>query len=168
MIFRAGIAVGLAGVCLAVPVPAFAQEGGTARPITVTGTGSGPFDIVTGEAHIDGNLIGSHLGKGTLRLDTAPVVGYTAVETGANGDAIFITNDPTSPGPPRPTNCPTNIGIFSGPFAGGEFVTGGTGRFAGATGFLNYSGCLSFTPDASSPTGFTEAFTFTDIGWISY
>jgi hypothetical protein len=168
MIIRAGLAVALAAMFVTVSTPAFASEGVSTQPITVNGTGSGPFNIVTGENHIDGNLIGSHLGKGTLRLDSAPVVGYTAVETGANGDAIFITNDPTAPGPPPPTDCPTNVGIFSGPFAGGEFITGGTGRFADATGFLNYSGCVSFTPDTSSPTGFTEAFTFTDVGWIRY
>jgi hypothetical protein len=105
------------------------------------------------------------VGNGTASIDS---VTGTAVVTAANGDELHVVFDPNYPGGPLPTDCPTDVGIFSGPYSGAEFIVGGTGRFADASGYITFVGCQSIALDAASPTGFTFAFTFEDNGWISY
>src|SRR3954453_1331304 len=169
MLIRVGMALTCAAALIAVATPASAANGAADQPIRATGSGSGPIDLLgTGAFHTTGSFIESHLGKGSITVDSDPVVGFTAIETAANGDDLYITNEPSDPGGPLPTNCPTNVGLASGPYSGGEFISGGTGRFAKATGFISYSGCFSYVVDPNSPTGFTFAFTFVDVGRISY
>jgi hypothetical protein len=72
----------------------------------------------------------------------------TTVYTAANGDQLFVswTGTASSSGPDN---------TFSGP----ETITGGTGRFAGATGSTWVSGTASFA---------TMTGQFTSVGTISY
>lgn len=127
------------------------------------GKGSGTFAdtsqttvLITGTGQYD------HLGLTTLRFPStitgqAACGGFTATEsdtyTGANGDSVFQTvND---------TICPTatpNAFILTGSFT----ITGGTGRFADASGSGTVQASIMFT---SATTG---TFAGTQTGTISY
>lgn len=127
------------------------------------GSGNGTFTdtspttvLITGTGYYD------HLGFTTLRFPstitgTAACGGFTATEqdtyTGANGDSVFQTvND---------TICPTSApGAFH--LTGSFTVTGGTGRFADASGSGIVSAAVTFT-SATSGT-----FSGTQSGTISY
>jgi hypothetical protein len=94
-----------------------------------------------------------HLGRTTAVAEqivslTSPVAFNTTIYTAANGDQLFVTWTGTSQ-----ANGPAVT--FSGP----ETITGGTGRFAGATGSTWISGTASFA---------TMSGQFTSVGTISY
>jgi len=127
------------------------------------GMGSGTFTdtspttvLITGTGHYD------HLGLTTLRFPstiTGPATcgGFTATEqdtyTAANGDSVFQTV--------HDTICPTttpNAFTLTGSFT----VTGGTGRFADASGSGTVQASITFT---SATTG---TFSGTQTGTISY
>jgi len=127
------------------------------------GTGSGIFTdtspttvLITGTGYYD------HLGLTTLRFPstiTGPAAcgGFTATEqdtyTAANGDGVFQTV--------YDTICPTttpNAFTLTGSFT----VTGGSGRFAGASGSGTVQASITFT---SATTG---TFSGTQAGTISY
>jgi hypothetical protein len=127
------------------------------------GKGSGTFMdtsqttvLITGTGYYD------HLGLTTLRFPStitgqAACGGFTATEqdtyTGANGDSVFQTV--------HDTICPiatTNAFTLSGSFT----VTGGTGRFAHASGSGTVQASITFT---SATTG---TFSGTQTGTISY
>jgi hypothetical protein len=79
---------------------------------------------------------------------TIPSASNTTIYTAANGDQLFVTW--------------TGAGIVNGPditFSGTETITGGTGRFAGASGSTWVSGTASFA---------TLTGQFTSVGTISY
>jgi hypothetical protein len=59
--------------------------------------------------------------------------------TGANGDQLFVNFDGTA-------TPPDQNGVLS--FSGIETVTGGTGRFAGASGSLSHTGTASLVTHA--------------------
>ena len=149
-------------------MPARADSGGTNLPLRVVGVGSAPIDVLTGEFHATTTFRGTHVGNATAVIDGVLGVQFRAVVTTPNGDELHIELDPTNVGGPLPTDCPTDIGITSGPYSGAEFIVGGTGRFSDATGYITFGGCFSISVDASSPTGFTFAFDFLDRGWVSY
>jgi len=97
----------------------------------------------------------AHLGRTTAIAEQIVVQGAplstasnTTVYTGANGDQLFVTwtGTASSSGPDA---------TFSGP----ETITGGTGRFAGASGSTWVSGTASFA---------TMTGQFTSVGTISY
>jgi hypothetical protein len=95
-----------------------------------------------------------HLGRTTAVAEQIVVLGAplstasnTTVYTAANGDQLFVSWTGTASGSPNAT--------FSGP----ETITGGTGRFAGATGSTWLSGTASFA---------TMTGQFTSVGTISY
>jgi hypothetical protein len=98
----------------------------------------------------------AHLGRTTAIVEqivtftgaTTAIASNTTVYTAANGDQLFVswTGTATSSGPDN---------TFSGP----ETITGGTGRFAGATGSTWVSGTASFA---------TMTGQFTSVGTISY
>ena len=116
-------------------------------PTTVLITGTGTYD---------------HLGLTTLTFPTmitgvAQCGGFTAVEqdtyTGANGDSVFQTV--------HDTICPTSTpGAFH--LTGSFVVTGGTGRFAHASG----SGSVDAAVTVTSQTSGT--FSGTQTGSITY
>lgn len=94
-----------------------------------------------------------HLGRTTAVAEqivslTSAGASNTTIYTAANGDQLFVTW--------------TGTGSGSGPektFSGPETITGGTGRFAGATGSTWVSGTASFA---------TMTGQFTSVGTISY
>jgi hypothetical protein len=127
------------------------------------GNGSGTFVdtslttvLITGTGHYD------HLGLTSLRFPStitgsAACGGFTATEqdtyTGASGDSVFQTV--------HDTICPTttpNAFTLTGSFT----VTGGTGRFANASGSGTVQASITFT----SATGGT--FSGTQTGTITY
>lgn len=94
-----------------------------------------------------------HLGRTTAVAEqivslTSPFASNTTIYTAANGDQLFVTWTGTSQ-----ANGPDIS--FSGP----EIITGGTGRFAGATGSTLVTGTASFA---------TMTGQFTSVGTISY
>src|SRR5712664_758404 len=127
------------------------------------GSGSGTFTdtspttvLITGTGYYD------HLGFTTLRFPstitgTAACGGFTATEqdtyTAANGDSVFQTVHDTI----CPTTAP-NAFTLTGSFT----VTGGTDRFADASGSGTVQASITFT---SSTTG---TFSGTQTGTISY
>ena len=127
------------------------------------GNGSGTFAdtsqttvLITGTGHYD------HLGLTMLRFPSsitgqATCGGFTATEhdtyTGANGDSVFQTVHDTI----CPTSTP-NAFALTGSFT----VTGGTGRFAHASGSGTVQASITFT---SATAG---TFTGTQTGTISY
>jgi hypothetical protein len=131
--------------------------------VPFNGSGSGTFTdtspttvLITGTGYYD------HLGLTNLRFPStitgqAACGGFTATEqdtyTGANGDSIFQTVHDTI----CPTSAP-NAFTLSGSFT----ITGGTGRFVGATGSGTVQASITFT---SATTG---TFSGTQTGTISY
>jgi hypothetical protein len=134
------IITGLLALAAGAPSTAAANEGGTDRPVmgdsvgTVTfGLGAFPLPAsASGTGHV------SQLGNTTYSLDftitptglTTFTVAGTQTLVAANGDQLFATF--------------TGTGVADSPFAVGQrsvttsqfTVTGGTGRFADATGTL--------------------------------
>ena len=157
----AGIAASLAA-----PLPADAASGKPAVPFFAVRAGRGPVDLTTGAFTTSGVFVAMHLGLGALSVNASPGEPFAGVFRGADGDEVHVRDDPSNLGSTLPTNCPTNVGIASGPYAGGKFIVGGTGKYAGATGYITYSGCFAYVPDASSPTGFTFHYTFVDHGTL--
>jgi len=131
--------------------------------VPFNGHGTGTFTdtspttvLITGTGHYD------HLGFTTLRFPStitgaAECGGFTAVEqdtyTGANGDSVLLTVHDTI----CPTSTP-NAFQLNGSFT----VTGGTGRFADASGSGTVHASVTFT-SATSGT-----FSGTQIGTITY
>ena len=95
-----------------------------------------------------GRTIGSAEGTTTL-TPTGSVLANSTTYTAANGDQLFVTFNGT--GTP-----PVN-GVVS--FSGTEAVTGGTGRFAGASGSLARAGSASLL---------TQTGEFETSGSLSY
>lgn len=150
----AAVLLVLAFTILGTGEAAFGAAKGTSRPIKGSGTGSGYASVTNGVITftVDGTQRLSHLGRSTFHLDAvctnADCSGYHATTTyvAANGDT-FTTFASVTPG--------------SG-FT--ETITGGTGRFAGATGTMTETGTTVFDP--SNPLAFTVTFQIT--GRISY
>ena len=126
------------------------------------GRGSGTFTdtslttvLITGTGYYD------HLGFTTLRFPstiTGPAAcgGFTATEqdtyTGASGDSVFQTV--------HDTICPTSTpGAFH--LTGSFTVTGGTGRFTGASGSGTVSAAVTFTSATSGTFAGTQTGTIT-------
>lgn len=124
-------------------VPFSAVDSGSAAIVATT-----PPLVQTAD---NGRGTGTHLGRFTLvagervNLVTGAVTSGFYTLAGANGDSISGTYSGQAP-------ADLTGYLVSGP------VTGGTGRFAGATGFLVWRGVLD-----------PATFTFSDVitGWIS-
>jgi hypothetical protein len=95
-----------------------------------------------------GRAIGSAEETSTFTA-TGPVITNSTTYTAANGDQVFVTFSGTG-------TLPVN-GVVT--FSGTETVTGGTGRFAGASGSLERAGAVSI---------FTQTGEFETSGAISY
>jgi len=136
--------LGLLTVVSALPA-AFASH---STPFNGSGTGtftdtSPTTVLITGTGNYD------HLGLTTLRFPstiTGPAVcgGFTATEqdnyTGANGDSVYLTVHDTI----CPTSTPSAFQL-DGSFT----ITGGTGRFADASGSGTVSAAVTFTSATS-------------------
>jgi hypothetical protein len=155
------ILMGVLALVVAAPEVATARVGGTDRPVVGTGSGTTAFNIATVPfpATAEATVTLSHLGTGTQSLDYVivpqpnglfSVVG-TSTLVAANGDKLFTAF--SGLGPPSDTRV-------------NSVITGGTGRFDGATGTMN----VMVVTQTNSVVGTTVSGnqTFTFEGTISY
>ena len=161
-------ALTLAGLVLALavlsPASTLAKAGGTDRP--VHGSGPGTVSINVQTFAIAGDLTGvvSHLGKFTARVEATGSLTPegTTVATGtvtfvaADGDRL--TGDVTITGPAPTTSVHENLTITT--------ITGGTGRFAHASGTMRTTGVI--TPFSFDGVTLLESIETTTRGRISY
>jgi hypothetical protein len=157
----------LLALAVVTPVSAVAKRGGTDRPLKASGSGTTTADLATGAATSQGTAHFSHLGKSTYTLDTTftlagpntfALSGASAV-VAANGDQVFSTFTGTG----------TFTGIGVGETATYTIVftiTGGTGRFADASGTLTATVDQEDVSLVGTTVGTRE--TFTASGTISY
>ena len=154
------LALALTVACLS-GAPAFGAANGTDRPFTGSGSGTGVIGLVGGVpagSTIDGTENASHLGLATfhtVNVFTGPTTtNTTATLVAANGDTV--TESGTS------TSVLVNPTTFA--FTAVYTTTGGTGRFAGASG----SQTLTGTATLDSPTSLCFHVSFTMTGTITY
>jgi hypothetical protein len=112
----------------ATAAPALSKEGGTDRPLTGASVGTSTLDLATGTGTTDGTSRLSHFGTTTFHNDfTFTITGDsfnltgTDTEVAANGDELF-------------SNFTVTGTVSSGASTGVFTITGGTGRFADASG----------------------------------
>jgi hydroxyethylthiazole kinase-like sugar kinase family protein len=158
----------LASLVLAVatmsPPAALAAANGTDRPLTGTGTGTNTLNLATLAATAEATGHISHLGAFTGHFDAvftitgASTFTYTGTGTdvAANGDKLFstITGSGTLTSPTTAESTETDT------------ITGGTGRFAGASG--TYTETISSVIVSVTATTETSRFTAALKGQISY
>ena len=161
-------AIMLAGLVLALgvlaPATALGKAGGTDRPIHGNGSGTTVVDLGTLAFVTDGTGTVSHLGQTTVHIDgvltpTGPstfTLAGSLTLTAANGDQLF--GDFSGSG--------TNVASGGSTGTTATTITGGTGRFTGASGSV--SGPFTQTPISMSATTATFATTFSLSGKISY
>ena len=144
------------------PAAALGAAKGTDRPMSGTLTATAHDNLATQTSTIDGTFLFTHLGKGTFHEDATltSVTGNTFTLTGtatyvaANGDKLFATITVT------------------GTFTGSDVVTtvstitGGTGRFADASGTFTTHERVVFVSIVGSIL--SNTFTGTTEGQISY
>jgi hypothetical protein len=154
------IALALAVAFLSV-APAFGSAKGTDRPFKGSGSGTGAIGFVGGvpaNATIDATTQASHLGFATVHVVNVFTGPTTATSTGtfvaANGDTVTESGTITSVAV-NPTTI-TSTAVYT--------ITGGTGRFAGASG----AETTTATTTLDAPTFLTFHATFTFIGTITY
>ena len=115
-------------------------------PFRASYSGTAAFNSAAGTALFTGTGIASHLGLSTNVNNITVVPGTTSCPGGfvnvnketliaANGDTLELTG-------PHDVACPTRPGVVHG--TGDWTVTGGTGRFAGATGQGTFDGGADF------------------------
>jgi hypothetical protein len=158
----------LASACVLVlaalaPAAALAKAGGTDRPWKSSATATGTLDLTTLTATSVGEGHAAHLGKVTQNLTialtpTGPGTftgAGTATIVSANGDQLFGTFTETL--------------TTTGPDLGFAFVitiTGGTGRFADASGRMTGTGSSVITSIVGATA--TSHQTFDSEGTIAY
>ena len=115
-------------------------------PFRASYSGTATFNSAAGTALFTGTGIASHLGRSTnvnnitvLGPDTSCPGGFANKNietlTAANGDMLMLKG-------PHDVGCPIRPGVVHG--TGDWTVTGGTGRFAGATGQGTFVGGANF------------------------
>jgi hypothetical protein len=161
-------AIMIAGLVLALgvlaPGTALGKAGGTDRPVQGSGSGTTVLDLGTLAFVTDSTSVMSHVGRSTVDIDgvftpTGPstfTVAGSLTLTAANGDQLF--GDFSGSG--------TNVASGGSTGTTATTITGGTGRFTGASGSL--SGPFTQTPISMSATTATFATTFSLSGTISY
>jgi hypothetical protein len=107
-----------------------------------------------------GNVLGTHLGKGTARtisetVNLATGEGVAVHEfTAANGDVLRVSLQFLA--------VPTSATTFS--IVGGFEIVGGTGRFEGATGEGLYTGVVTFNSETTALGDFKLSGTISSVG----
>jgi hypothetical protein len=161
LIFLSSLVLAVAALS---PAAALGAAKGTDRPLKGTETGTTTVNLVTGAGPSDGTGQLSHLGTFTVHSDftsftlTGPnTFTYTGTETdvAANGDKLFSTL--------------TGSGTFTSTTSENtevNTITGGTGRFADASGTYTYT--TSSVVVSSTATSVTTRDTPTAKGRISY
>jgi hypothetical protein len=134
---------------------------GTDRPYKDKGSATLDLSDIT-NVSITGTRNATHLGKSTWTTSNVVIdlsqlgngivgVTYDDTITAANGDTLTTTAVAT-----------INVSDLTGPplpFSAVETITGGTGRFAGASGTFTVTGSVDII---------TQVLTFTSAGSISY
>ena len=164
LIFLSSLVLAVAALS---PAAALGAAKGTDRPLSGTVTASTIDNFSTGTSTADGTFLFTHLGKGTFHEDTTAgtTTGNTFTFTGtatyvaANGDQLFATI--TATGTFTGSNVVTKVST----------ITGGTGRFANASGtFTTHErvvfGSAVFVPGVGLIV--RNTFTGTVEGQISY
>ena len=161
-------AIMIAGLVLALgvlaPATALGKAGGTDRPAQGSGSGTTVLEIPSLAFVTDGTATVSHLGQTTVHIDgqvtpTGPstfTIAGPITLTAANGDQVF--GDFSGSG--------TNVASGGSTGTTATTITGGTGRFTGASGSV--SGPFTQTPISTSATTATFATGFSFSGTISY
>jgi len=160
-IITASLVLALAAL---VPASAAAKAGGTDRPVSGKTTSTTTVDLATGTGISDGSGQLSHIGASTFHNDfsgftvTGTTFNWTQTATivAANGDEIFATAVGTGTLLPDGTSEATLVST----------ITGGTGRFADASGTLTSS--ISSVTVSMVGTTITSNDTETHTGLISY
>lgn len=143
---------------------ALAAANGTDRPYADTGSAVLSIDLGTLTVALAGTRHATHLGLSTwttsnvaIDLSNLPLIGVTFDDdiTAANGDVLYTTAVATIDA--------STLGVSPLAFSAVETITGGTGRFEGASG--SFAGTGSVDLDLSTLTGL---LTFTSTGAISY
>ena len=157
----------LAVLAVALPGSAVAKQGGTDRPVKGSGTGTTTVDLATLAASGQRTAIISHLGRTTWSENfTVTLTGATTFTTtgtatfvAANGDQLFATQ----------TGSGTSTGIGVGEtidVTNVYTITGGTGRFADASGTLTARVDVTTVSLVGTTLGFRDEYSFE--GRISY
>jgi hypothetical protein len=137
---------------------------GSDRPYKDAGAAILSIDLGTGTVALAGTRHATHLGNSTwtasnilIDASTLPFVGvaYDDTITAANGDTLNTTAVATID--------ITTLGLSPLAFSAVETITGGTGRFEGASGSFTVTGFVDL--DLSTGTG---VLTFRSTGTISY
>ena len=160
------VLIGVLALIFAVPQVAAAKSKGTDRPLKGPGSGTTTFDTSTAPfpATGEGTAQMSHLGKVTYSLDytLTPEAGGTFSLAGtsefvaANGDKFFATFTGSVP--------PTGPGTSDA--TANSTITGGTGRFEGASGSFITTVFTEVTSTVGSTV--TADQTLRSRGTISY
>lgn len=142
------------------PALALGAAKGTDRPLTGASTSTSTLNLATGTGTSDGTSQLSHFGTTTFHNDfTFTIAGDTITLTGtdtevaANGDELVSTFTITS-------------SLSTGEFTGVLAATGGTGRFADASGTSTITGTTTIVSTVG--TVITTHDTNTIEGRISY
>jgi hypothetical protein len=134
-------AITLASLILAIvvliPASALAKSKGTNRPFKVTVSMTSVSNLETSTNHYEGTITGSHFGKGTIEGNGSFSFnefgsfnyGDSFVITAANGDKLFGESKGTVTAGPEGFLVSSDVNVE-------QPITGGTGRFAGASGVL--------------------------------
>jgi hypothetical protein len=162
LVLALGLALAIAALA---PASALAKAKGTDRPVKGSVSGTGEVTVAAGTFTLDSTGVASHVGKFTRHAEgTAVFPGPDTSETSgtftvvaANGDKLYGTFTGTGTGVSNPAgHTDITVGTF----------TGGTGRFAGASGTVTeiaHVTPLSF--DGTTQISNSEG---TFIGQISY
>ena len=161
-------AVALAGLALAFaalgPSAAVAKQGGTDRPIAAKQSGTNVIDVASGSFVIDVAGTRSHLGKVTAHYtgvatpsgpNTLSISG-SSVEVAANGDKLYATLSASA----------TLDAAFNAEGTLVNTFTGGTGRFANASGVE--TGTFSMATRSFDGVTLTSALSISLTGTVSY
>jgi len=161
---RFAIILALLAIAAVSPAAAFGKANGTDRPLRGASTSTTTVDVATGSGTALGVGQLSHLGRTTFTNDftSFTVTGpdtfsftLTAIIVAANGDEIYTTATGTG----TLTATGSEITLVS-------TITGGTGRFADASGTLTTT--ITSVTVSTVGTTITTSDTETHTGRISY
>jgi hypothetical protein len=161
LIFLSSLVLAVAALS---PAAALGAAKGTDRPVKGTSTSTTTVDIATGAGSVAGSGQLSHIGRSTFTNDitSLTITGpdtfsftLTAIIVAANGDELFTTA--TGTGTLTATGSESTLV---------STITGGTGRFADASGTITSS--ISSVTVSVVGSVLTQTDTETHEGQISY